>query len=135
MSHLAVFSVSYLVIRDLDHGWLAVNIWHNAQYILLVWMYNNNRFRNGIDPAHRFLSTISQQRNALIYFAVCLISSTALYFGIDQLLRVVAPQAGMSLGGLVLIVYSAINFHHYIVDGVIWKVRRKPLQKNLGVTA
>jgi len=30
-----------------------------------------------------------------------------------------------------IVVYQAINFHHYIVDGRIWKMRRKPLQRIL----
>jgi len=34
---------------------------------------------------------------------------------------------------LALIVYQTINFHHYIVDSMIWKLRRKPLQETLGV--
>jgi hypothetical protein len=32
-----------------------------------------------------------------------------------------------------LVIYQSINFHHYIVDSVIWKVRRKPLQTTLGI--
>ena len=34
-----------------------------------------------------------------------------------------------------IIVYQAINFHHYIVDSVIWKVRKKPMQETLGLTS
>ena len=61
--------------RQLNHGWLVLNIWHNAQYILTVWLFNNNRFKEGM----------------------------------------------------------AINFHYYVVDAVIWKVRRKPVQQNFGI--
>ena len=32
-----------------------------------------------------------------------------------------------------IIVYQSINFHHYIVDGIIWKVRKQKLQENLGL--
>jgi len=28
---------------------------------------------------------------------------------------------------------QAINFHHYIVDSQIWKVRKKPMQATMGV--
>jgi hypothetical protein len=35
---------------------------------------------------------------------------------------------------LVAIAYQAINFHHYVVDAVIWKVRRRPVQQNFGIT-
>ena len=32
-----------------------------------------------------------------------------------------------------IVIYMAVIFHHYIVDGVIWKLRRKPLQQTLGI--
>ena len=31
------------------------------------------------------------------------------------------------------IVYQTINFHHYIVDGVIWKVRKPQVRQNMGL--
>jgi hypothetical protein len=34
---------------------------------------------------------------------------------------------------LTLIVYQTINFHHYIVDGIIWKVRKPRVRENLGL--
>jgi hypothetical protein len=34
---------------------------------------------------------------------------------------------------LFAIVFQAINFHHYLVDAVIWKVRRKPVRENFGI--
>jgi hypothetical protein len=42
-----------------------------------------------------------------------------------------------TLGSLLplIVVYQAINFHHYIVDSIIWKIRRKPIQKTLGISA
>jgi hypothetical protein len=35
--------------------------------------------------------------------------------------------------GVVVIVYQTINFHHYIVDALIWKLRRKEVRAKLGV--
>jgi hypothetical protein len=34
---------------------------------------------------------------------------------------------------LFAVVYQGINFHHYVVDAVIWKVRKKSLRENLGI--
>ena len=31
------------------------------------------------------------------------------------------------------IVYMVVVFHHYIVDGLIWKVRHDSVQRNLGI--
>jgi hypothetical protein len=32
-----------------------------------------------------------------------------------------------------LIIYQTINFHHYIVDSLIWKLRKPKLRQNLGL--
>ena len=129
LSHLVIFTVGYLVVDDLSYGWLTINVWHNAQYILFVWMYNNNRFKGGVDPRHRFLSTISQTGRAFTYFIVCLGISTTLYMALQGTFRLL----GMSVLALTLITYQTINFHHYIVDGIIWKVRKPRLRENLGI--
>lgn len=131
-SHLTIFGVGYLVIDDINHGWLVLNVWHNCQYILTVWMFNNNRFKNGVDSRHRFLSFISQRRNLLTYFAVCLLISTIAYSAISYSLTWLAIATATSLP-LFAIVFQAVNFHHYLVDAVIWKVRRKPVRQNFGI--
>lgn len=131
-SHLCIFSVGYLVIDDINHGWLVLNVWHNCQYILTVWMFNNNRFKNGVDQRHRFLSFISQRRNLLTYFAVCLLISTIVYSAISYSLIWLALATATSLP-LFAIVFQAVNFHHYLVDAVIWKVRRQPVRENFGI--
>jgi hypothetical protein len=131
LSHIVIFSVGYLEVEDISYGWLTINIWHNLQYILLVWMFNNNRFKNGVDPEHRFLSSISQTRRVVPYVLVCLGISTVLYFALDSALEAM----GLSVLTVSLAVYQAVNFHHYIVDGVIWKVRKRPVQVHLGLAS
>lgn len=129
LSHFVIFLVGYRVIDDITHGWLVINIWHNAQYILFVWLFNTNRFKNGIDPSARFLSWLSQSSNKFKYFLVCFGISTVAY-----------ALVGLSVGGqilaglpLIVIIYQGVNFHHYIVDAVIWKMRKKRLRQNLGL--
>jgi hypothetical protein len=126
LSHFTIFAVAYGLIESIDIGWLVVNVWHNAQYILFVWMYNNNRFDGRSDPSARFLSAISQSGRMWLYLAICFALSTLLYMSINSVVAALP---------LLIIVYQTINFHHYVVDGVIWKVRRKSLQKTLGLTA
>jgi len=132
ISHVVIFTVSYVLIEDLDHGWLVANVWHNAQYILFVWHFNANRFRQGVDSKSRLLSSLSQPKNLVWYFVTCLTISTVAYFGLDRALEMLA---GRSTLPLFLIAYQTINFHHYVVDGLIWKVRKKPLSKTLGLPA
>ena len=131
-SHLLVFGAGYLVIDNINHGWLVLNVWHNCQYILTVWMFNNNRFKSGVDRKHRFLSYLSQRSHLSIYFAVCLILSTGIYATLQYSLGWLALATATSLP-VMAIAFQAINFHHYLVDALIWKVRRKPVRQNFGI--
>jgi hypothetical protein len=112
-----------------------LNVWHNAQYVAFVWLFNTNRFKDGIDPKAQFLSLISQPDRKLVYFATCFAISTALYLAIWLGIDTVKGHVEAMLLPLALIVYQTINFHHYIVDSLIWKMRRKPIQTTLGMTA
>lgn len=128
LSHFVIFAFAYLIIESIDAGWLVVNVWHNAQYIVFVWLFNNNRFKDGVDPKAKFLSTISQTRNAWLYVGICLALSTVVYLTIDTVFSALALVP-------LVVIYMTINFHHYIVDSLIWKVRRRPIQKVLGITS
>jgi hypothetical protein len=122
-SHVAVFTLGYLLIPGITSGWLAMNVWHNAQYLLFVWHFNNKRFASGVDVSAPSLSTLCQTRNAWRYALAGLAISTVAYGGLD------------AFGFATIAVMQAINFHHYVVDSSIWKVRRRPLQETLGLAS
>jgi len=82
-THIAIFATGYLLIDDINVGWLVLNVWHNIQYLLVVWLFNANRFRTGVDPAHRFLSTISQPQHMVAYVTTSIGVSTVLYAAIQ----------------------------------------------------
>ncbi len=124
VSHFAIFGIGYVAIDSIDAGWLVLNIWHNIQYILFVWLYNNRRFRDGVSAKARFLSRLSQSRNFWVYGLVCFGLSTLLYMTLNSFVVALVPG---------IIVYQTINFHHYLVDGMIWKMRKKPMRKTLGL--
>ncbi len=127
-SHFAIFAISYIAIEDISYGWLVVNIWHNLQYIIFTWMFNNRRFKEGVTPKARLLSTLSQTRSWPFYILFCLAISTTMYAGIHFL---TAEIAFITIP--VIVIYQTINFHHYIVDSLIWKVRRKSMREILGL--
>lgn len=120
-SHAVVFTTAYVVLDDINVGWLVVNVWHNAQYVLYVWLYNRRRFRDGPDPSARLLSAISQPGRMWLYMLVCLAVTTVLYGVVTGVLR------GAALWALpaTMVVFQAVNFHHYVVDGIIWKGARR----------
>ena len=127
MTHFAIFYLAYIATSDITLGWLMINIWHNAQYILFVWLFNTNRFKNGVDAKAPFLSRLSQPGNMLQYMLVGLAITAVVYFTL-ALLTNSQHIAGLPLG---ILIYQTINFHHYIVDSRIWKVRKKPMRKTL----
>ena len=124
ISHFAIFGIGYVVIDSIDAGWLVLNIWHNIQYILFVWLFNNSRFRDGVSAKARFLSRLSQSRNFWAYGLVCFGISTFAYITLNSFVVALVPA---------IVVYQTINFHHYLVDGAIWKMRKKPMRKTLGL--
>jgi hypothetical protein len=119
-SHIAIFLVAYIFIDDVNTGWLAINVWHNFQYVLVVWMSNARRYASGIDPAARFLSRLSQPGRVTMYFACCLSITTLIYAALDRF-TVLVLGGGMAV---TIGIYMGINFHHYIVDALIWKRRK-----------
>ena len=128
VSHIAVFTSGYILIEQVDPGWLLVNIWHNTQYLLVVWMYNTNRFGGEIDPQHRFLSTLSQPQNAILYVFTCLASSALFYRGAFALIDALPIAAASAT----VIFSQTVNFHHYTVDAIVWKLRSASVRKTAG---
>jgi hypothetical protein len=120
LSHVIITAVSYLAIPDITRGWLFINIWHNAQYLLFVWAMNARRFERGVDPRRPFLSRLCQPEHAVRYALVCLGLSAAFYFGLNQ----ATGSLSWQVLPLALICHQTVNFHHYIVDAVIWRSRR-----------
>jgi hypothetical protein len=122
-SHLLVFALAYLVIDDLHAGWLLVNVWHNVQYLAYVWMHNRARCDAGALAGAPLLTALCRPGVArgIGYFAACLAISTPLFYGLYALGDRVDLWLGGRLISVSLVFALALNFHHYIVDGLIWK--------------
>ena len=141
-SHIAVFLIGYRLIEDITYGWVVLNVWHNAQYLLFVWLFNANKFKDGIDEKSPFLSGISQSNAKWRYFLSCFALSTVIYLVLDATSSAIESSAWWSTdyfnlaiaAPVTVIIFQTINFHHYIVDSRIWKVRSKPIQETLGLS-
>jgi hypothetical protein len=119
-SHYLIFIVGYIVMDDVSGGWIVTNIWHTSQYLMLVWMFNENVVAKGA-PKGWFWS-LTRGNRAPLYFAACLLSALAIYIPIGS------PMLWGS-GGIVfaLIASQTLNFNHFITDAIIWRSRRKPV--------
>ena len=118
-SHVIITTTSYIVVEDITRGWLFINIWHNAQYHLFVWAANERRFAGGKNSDSRFLSWISQGHRPWAYMGVCVAVGGGFYFLLGHALDGVESE----LLPVVLTVHLSVNFHHYVVDSLIWKRR------------
>ena len=103
-SHIAIFLVAYVFVDDVNAGWLAINVWHNFQYVLVVWMSNAKRYAAGIDPTARFLSRLSQPGRVTMYFACCLAITTIVYAVLDRFTVLV-------LGGGMAVTHRHLHGH------------------------
>lgn len=129
LSHHVIYVIAYVLIGDISIGWLAINIWHNLQYISFVWHFNTNKFKGGVSKENLIVSWMSQPGSLrfFVYFSVCLISTYIFYSVVDLGISVVD---NFTILPLTVIAYQTINFHHYIVDSQIWKIR-KPAIRNV----
>lgn len=134
LSHMCAFYVGYILIDDINIGWLVANIWHNAQYILFVWLYNTNRFKGGYQKEKHagglWLAWASQPKPVRIcaYFAGCLILTSLFYGSVQGVFKVLVGSDPALLAVIYIVIFQAVNFHHYVVDGLIWKARHKKHQ-------
>lgn len=117
-THVFITTLSYVLFADITSGWLFINIWHNAQYLMFVWAQNARRFAGGANAQKsRFLAYLCQPRNALQYLAFCILFGAAQY----ELIKRGAEQLAWTMFPVILVLYLTVNFHHYLVDSVIWK--------------
>ena len=93
-------------------------------------MFNTRRFKDGIDPEARFLSYISQPHRLWLYLLTGVAITGIVYWAILGTLSAVL-FAGLSA---TIVIYQIVNFHHYIVDSLIWKVRKASIRRTLGLT-
>jgi hypothetical protein len=96
---------------------------------LFVWLFNTRRFKDGIDPQARFLSYISQAQRRWLYLLICVGITGVIYWGILGTLNALF-FAGLSA---TIVLYQIVNFHHYVVDAMIWKLRKAPIRRTLGL--
>lgn len=127
ITHLAMFGVGYILTANIDHGWLAINIWHNLQYLLFVYAFNRKRYRAGVERESRILSWVSQPGRVIQYFAFSGLLTLAIY-EIGMYFAFSLSEIGIA--GLV-VVFQALNFHHYVADSRIWKLRQPSIKNTL----
>jgi len=118
VSHYFIFIVGYVVMDNVAGGWLVTNIWHTSQYLMLVWMFNENA---AAKAPSRWFFRLTRGNRAALYFVVCLLAAFPVYYAINSVF--LWGTTGLLFA---LVANQSLNFHHFIVDAVIWRQKRKP---------
>jgi len=109
--------LGYGVIVSTDLGWLTLNIWHNLQYLSFVWLANHRRFEDRPGTEAAFLARLSRSGSGARYALVCIGFAGTAYLALQNIVWLLPAAA---------ILYQTINFHHYIVDAIIWRRAKGP---------
>jgi len=104
--HLAVFAVLDNLLAILA----TLTIFHNLQYHRIVWQYERGRGRTPSGGLARYLA-----------FGLAL---GLVWYG-ERILGVAAVHSTLTRNVLTGLGWG-VAFHHYLVDGRIWRVRRSP---------
>src|SRR5438874_9175331 len=115
------------IVASVLVGIALFEVFHDVQYLSLVWIYNRKRVEtdNSIGGFMRF---VFRRSGALVGVYVGLVlaygglSLSKSYVGIDAVKRI--------LTGVV----TASALLHFYYDGFIWKVREKSTRQSLGIT-
>src|SRR2546421_1079540 len=113
-------------VTNILAGIALFEVFHDVQYLSLVWIYNRNRVEKD-SSIGGFMRFIFRRSGALIglyvglVFAYCSIGYLNSSIGIETITRV--------LTGVV----AASGLLHFYYDGFIWKVREKSTRQSLGL--
>jgi tetratricopeptide (TPR) repeat protein len=113
-------------VRNVILGVALYEVFHDIQYLAIVWFFNRRRVTTGKSPGWvtRFLF---QPRIRLVVLYVALVVA----YGAGSLLtkNLDASVLQTVLSGL----FAASGFLHFYYDGFIWRIRDKDTSETLGV--
>jgi hypothetical protein len=137
------YEPAYPAARTPDQMFMLVmsvlTIFHNVQYLGLLWLHNRNRYAGRGDWG----AARAVNRNVGAFLAFCLAFSGLVYFtfaastgvfaGVGWFLDAKIGPVRVNDVGLCL--WWGLAIHHYYLDQKIWRIRGDAqLKKNLGLT-
>jgi len=116
---LILFNALWLVAFSQLIGATLATVAHSIQYLFIVtWVHTADSTRT-VDPSRGPLY------HALSFYALSVVGGLALFFVAPVVIGTTAGLMGLPVDApqCVLMVSVAINLHHFIVDGYIWRSR------------
>ncbi len=119
---------------------LVISVFHNVQYVGLVWFHNRNRYARS-EPEHGLARHVNKSPLRYLGFAAAfslgiylLIACSTGVFPGCQMFLTRGLVAGITVNQLGLSVWWGIALHHYYLDQKIWRIRGDDrLRRDLGL--
>lgn len=114
-SLILVFSVMFFFLGEgplLSSAWIYVPpLFHGSQYLLISGVYQMSHVRS--------LGHETHLRDWFLYWALLMLIGTFIYISVPRILT----ELGVSSVSAMAVVFSVVNFHHFLTDRAIWKLR------------
>src|SRR5437667_2205138 len=114
-------------VTNILAGIALFEVYHDVQYLSLVWIYNRNRVEKD-NTIGGFMRFVFRRSGALIGLYVALVLVYGSFGYATSFLSVSAVKR--ALMGFV----AASGLLHFYFDGFIWKVRERSTRQSLGLT-
>lgn len=122
----SLYWYSMTSVAEIMVAYALFEIFHDIQYLTIVWAFNRGRVRQGANlPA--FTRFLFQPRLARIGLYLALI------FTYGMVVRTTRLQSSDAMRGVWEGVFLASMLLHYYFDGFIWKLREVSTQAPLGI--
>ena len=114
-------------VTNILAGIALFEVFHDVQYLSLVWIYNRNRVEKDRSIGG-FMRFIFRRSGSLVGLYVGLVFAYGAfgYFGVQSQIEIIKR----SLMGVV----AASGLLHFYYDGFIWKVRERATRESLGLS-
>jgi tetratricopeptide (TPR) repeat protein len=113
-------------IRNIVLGIALYEVFHDVQYLAIVWFFNRRRASSGSSTGW-LTQHLFRPQTRFVFLYVCLV----LAYGASSLLTRTISQTAMQtmLTGL----FAASGLLHFYYDGFIWRIRDRSTSQTLGV--
>ena len=133
VTSLAFWMYCCLVVKNLLVGILMFEIFHDVQYLTIVWLFNRKRALTAPASVGKATRALFGQSQARAVFYVGLVMAYGSLYFLEMAFKHWKPveSAGDTpvWGGIL----AASGLLHFYYDGFIWKVKEKPTRMLLGL--
>jgi hypothetical protein len=105
-----------------------VPFFHSLQYMMIAW---SMQMKEAMDSKHRRPGAVFLAKETALWGTIILVGGMLLFSETYGLPRLCAKLFDVSIYTSLAIVLSAIQIHHFFVDGVIWKLKSKSVSSPL----